>query len=332
MDLNSDHSTSADKIPVTVLTGFLGAGKTTLLRRILSERHGERIAVIENEFGETSIDADLLFEDRQEQVIELNNGCICCKVRGDLVRILSELQRRRVAGDLEYSRVIIETTGLADPAPVAQTFFVEEDVSRHYTLDAIVTVVDAVHADMQLNEHHEALEQVAFADRLLVSKADLVDKPCLEALFTRLRRVNARAPIAVADFGRTEIRNILGVCGFSLESILEIEPDFLKDTSHEHDDDIASFVFSSERPFRHELVTPFFQQLVDEYGPDLMRYKGVLSCAGFENRVILQGVHMVMTSDIGRPWGEEPRVSNLVFIGRNLPEAELKRRLHSCLS
>ena len=169
MDLNTDRSTSADKIPVTVLTGFLGAGKTTLLKRILSERHGERIAVIENEFGEISIDADLLFKGRQEQVIELNNGCICCKVRGDLVRILSDLQRRRVAGDLEYSRVIIETTGLADPAPVAQTFFVEEDVSRHYTLDAIVTVVDAVHADMQLDEHHEAVEQVAFADRLLVS-------------------------------------------------------------------------------------------------------------------------------------------------------------------
>ena len=332
MDLSNDPSTSAKKIPVTVLTGFLGAGKTTLLKRILSERHGERIAVIENEFGETSVDADLLFEDRQEQVIELNNGCICCKVRGDLVRILSDLQRRRATGDLAYTRVVIETTGLADPAPVAQTFFVEEDVSRHYTLDAIVTVVDAVHAEMQLDEHHEAVEQVAFADRLLVSKADLVDKPRLEALFTRLRRVNARAPIAVVDFGQTEIRNILDVCGFSLESVLKIEPDFLEDVSHEHDDDVSSFVFSSERPFRQEIVTSFFQQLVDRHGINLMRYKGVLSCVGFENRVVLQGVHMVMTSDIGRPWGSAPRVSNLVFIGRNLPEAELKQSLQSCLS
>lgn len=321
-----------NKIPVTILTGFLGAGKTTLLQRILTERHGERIAVIENEFGETTVDADLLFEHRQEQVIELNNGCICCKVRGDLVRILSDLYGRRAAGELAYSRVIIETTGLADPAPVAQTFFVDEEIARHYNLDAIVTVVDAVHAQAQMTEHHEALEQVAFADRLLVSKADLVDERRLDELTGRLRHINARAPVATVDFGRTDIRCILDISGFSLESTLQIEPDFLIDTAHEHDDDIASFVFSSEKPFRPDLITRFFQKAVDEWGGDLLRYKGVLFYAGFESRVILQGVHMLMTSDLGKPWGTQAPSSTLVFIGRGLPEKELTRRLVDCLA
>ena len=322
---------AAGRIPVTILTGFLGAGKTTLLKRILTERHGEKIAVIENEFGETSVDADLLFEDRQEQLVELNNGCICCKVRGDLVRILGDLQGRRAAGEFDFSRVIVETTGLADPAPVAQTYFVEAEVSRHYVLDAIVTVVDAAHADSQLDAHHEALEQVAFADRLLVSKSDLAGGARLDALLSRLRRINVRAPIALAEFGRADSSRLLDVHGFSLESILAIEPDFLVDSAHEHDDEVASFVFSSDRPFEPALITRFFQELVDEHGPDLMRYKGVLSYAGFEQRVILQGVHMVMTSDIGTAWGDEPRTSHLVFIGRRLPEPALRQRLESCL-
>lgn len=330
--MSTDQSRTTEKVPVTILTGFLGAGKTTLLKRILSERHGERIVVIENEFGETSVDVELLFEDRQEQVIELNNGCICCKVRGDLVRILSDLQRRRAAGDLSFSRVIIETTGLADPAPVAQTFFVEEDVTRHYVLDAIITVIDAFHAQAQLDEHHEAQEQAAFADRLLISKVDLVDKSALDALVTRLRRINARAPITRVNFGDADIHNLLDVCGFSLESILQIEPDFLTDVDHEHDDDVSSFVFSAERPFRPERMTSFFQDLVNQHGANLMRYKGVLHYAGFENRVIMQGVHMLMTSDVGAPWGQETRLSHLVFIGRDLPEVELKQRLAGCLS
>ncbi len=320
------------KIPVTVLTGFLGSGKTTLLKRILAERHGERIAIIENEFGETSIDADLLFSDGNERVIELNNGCICCKVRGDLVRILSDLHTRREAGDLVFDRVIIETTGLADPAPVAQTFFVDDEVSRHYVLDAIVTLVDAVHAEAQVTDHHEALEQVAFADRLLVSKADLVSKEQLDALLGRLRRINARAPIAFADFGRTEIKSLIDVSGFSLDSILTVEPDFLNDTPHEHDDDIGSFVFSSTRPFQPEKITQLFQKIVEKNGTDLMRYKGVLSFAGFEKRVILQGVHMLMTSDVGTSWGDAERASNLVFIGRNLPQSEFRQGLEACLT
>lgn len=319
------------KIPVTILTGFLGSGKTTLLKRILSERHGEKIAVIENEFGETSVDADLLIVDNDEQILELNNGCICCKVRGDLVRMLGDLYARRQAGNVRFDRIIIETTGLADPAPVAQTFFVDEEVSAHYELDAIVTLVDAMHAQAQMTEHHEALEQVAFADRVLISKSDLAASDTVDALIARLRRVNARASIATAHFGEVDIRTILDVKGFSLQTILSIEPDFLDDVAHEHDDDIASFSFGSHRPFDPQKITSFFQRLIEEHGVNLMRYKGVLSYAGFESRVILQGVHMIMTSDIGSAWGKEEKRSSLVFIGRNLPESALRQQLDGCL-
>lgn len=321
------------KLPVTILTGFLGAGKTTLLQRILTERHGERIAIIENEFGETSVDAELLFADRQEQVIELNNGCICCKVRGDLVRILSDLHQRRTSGNLAFDRVIIETTGLADPAPVAQTFFVEDDVRLHFTLDAIVTVVDAVHGQAQMDEHHEAVEQVAFADRLLVSKGDLVGATDFEILCARLRRINAKASIARSNLGQARIADLLDTSSFSLDTILAIEPDFLEDVSHEHDDDVSSFVFTSTQPFVPERLRQFFQDLIDTYGQDLMRYKGVLAYAGFDKRVILQGVHMLMSSDLGPAWKpEDDRVSQLVFIGRRLPQAALSAQLESCLA
>ena len=331
--MNRSSQPQSAKIPVTILTGFLGAGKTTLLQRILKERHGERIAVIENEFGETSVDADLLFTEQQEQVIELNNGCICCKVRGDLVRILSDLHRRHEAGDLAFTRVIIETTGLADPAPVAQTFFVEDDVRLHYTLDAIVTVVDAVHGQGQMDEHHEALEQAAFADRLLVSKSDLVDAQAFDRLCARLRQINARAPIAKVNFGQAKIEDLLDICSFSLDAAVAIEPDFLKDVSHEHDDDVGSFVFTSPRPFASAKLMKFFQGLIDKHGRNLMRYKGVLAYSGFEKRVIVQGVHMLMSSDLGSPWrSTDERVSQLVFIGRNLPQAELTAELESCLA
>ena len=320
------------KIPVTILTGFLGSGKTTLLKRILTERHGERIAVIENEFGETSVDSDLLFVNDNEQVLELNNGCICCKVRGDLIRMLGDLHRRRASGEIFFDRVIIETTGLADPAPVAQTFFIDDAVSAHYALDAIVTLVDAVHANVQMDEHHEAMEQVAFADRILISKSELIDPRHVDALMTRLRGINARAPIELTNFGVVDLRNILDIQGFSLQTILSEEPGFLEDTGHEHDDDIASFVFSSDRAFEPERITGFFQTLIEEHGTNLMRYKGVLSYAGFENRVILQGVHMLITSDIGSAWSQEARRSNLVFIGRSLPEADLRHGLTICLT
>ncbi|MEN9596212.1 MAG: hypothetical protein RL236_646, partial [Pseudomonadota bacterium] len=222
------------RTPVTILTGFLGSGKTTLLNRILSEEHGQRIAVIENEFGEAGIDSDLLIQG-EEQIVEMNNGCICCTVRGDLVRILGELAEKRENGELNFERVIIETTGLADPAPVAQTFFVEQDIADCYLLDAIITVVDAKHALTQLEHCHEAEEQVGFADRLLLSKTDLITAEEIEIIEARLRAINARAPIAHVHFGETDITEILDIRGFNLDAILDIEPDFLEDVSHEHD-------------------------------------------------------------------------------------------------
>jgi G3E family GTPase len=195
-------------VPVTILTGFLGSGKTTLLNRILKESHGQRIAVIENEFGEAGIDNDILLQDTEEQIVEMNNGCICCTVRGDLVRILGELRSKRQAGQLHFDRVVIETTGLADPAPVAQTFFVEDDIVEYYLLDAVITLVDAKHAWQQLDEHHEAQEQVGFADRLLLTKTDLIDPESLKKLQQRLRKINSRAPFQLVNFGKTELKEI----------------------------------------------------------------------------------------------------------------------------
>ncbi len=318
-------------VPVTILTGFLGAGKTTLLNRILSEDHGLRIAVIENEFGEAGIDNELLFNER-EQIVEMNNGCICCTVRGDLVRILGDLSVQRETGQLRFDRVIIETTGLADPAPVAQTFFVEPDIADYYRLDAIITVVDAKHAPQQLDEHHEAQEQVGFADRLLLSKTDLVSADERANLEARLRLINARAPIAAAHFGQADISDILDIHGFSLNAILDIEPDFLDDISHAHDDTIRSFVYRTEQAFDAARLIAFMDVLVRHYGTDLLRYKGILHVKGCDRKVIYQGVHMLLADHIGTPWpANQPRPSTLVFIGRNVPEAEFRAALDSCL-
>jgi G3E family GTPase len=320
-------------IPVTILTGFLGSGKTTLLNRILKEQHGQRIAVIENEFGEAGIDNELLLQEEGEQIIEMNNGCICCTVRGDLVRILGELQARRAAGEISFERVIIETTGLADPAPVAQTFFVDDHIVAHYLLDAIVTMVDAVHADAQLDEHHEAQEQVGFADRILVSKADLVGAEDLAKLEQRLRRMNPRAGIRAAHFGDAPISELLDIRGFNLNAILEIEPDFMTDVEHEHDDDVSSFVFRAERPFDADRLEDFLDGVLKVYGAQLMRYKGVLSLAGLNKRVVLQGVHMLMGSDHGAAWKKgEKRDSKIVFIGKDMPKELLMQGLAQCLA
>ena len=320
------------QVPVTLLTGFLGAGKTTLLNRILGEEHGERIAVIENEFGEAGIDSDLLVNG-EEQIVEMNNGCICCTVRGDLVRILGQLAQRRDRGEIDFGRVIIETTGLADPAPVAQTFFVDENVGNYYRLDAIVTVVDALHAPRQLDDHHEAQEQVGFADRILVSKADLVTPEAADALLDRLKGMNARAPVSFVNFGQTDLARILDVRGFNLDAILEIEPDFLDDVAHEHDDAISSFVFRASRPFRVGKLEAFMSGMLTEYGKDLLRYKGVLDIAGVPARVVFQGVHMMMGTNMGRKWDEgEARESVMVFIGRNLPRERFMDGLESCLA
>jgi G3E family GTPase len=323
---------SNDQIPVTILTGFLGAGKTTLLNRILTEQHGCKIAVIENEFGEAGIDNEILLQSSDEQIVEMNNGCICCTVRGDLVRILGSLSEKRKAGKLGFERVIIETTGLADPAPVAQTFFVDEEVSRDYVIDAIVTVVDAKHAPQQLDEHAEAREQVGFADRILLSKVDLVAEQEAEQLIRRLKAMNSRAPVKKVHFGKTDVADLLDIRGFDLDAILEIDPRFLEDVSHEHDDDVASLVYRDVRPFSLEKLELFFGLLLQTYGADLLRYKGVLHIEDSPNRMIFQGVHMLWTGEPGKPWSpDEKRESVMVFIGRNLPRVLFEEGLRLCV-
>ena len=320
------------QIPVTILTGFLGAGKTTLLNRILTEQHGHKIAVIENEFGQEGIDNDLLVRGEGEQIIEMNNGCICCTVRGDLVRILGELKQKRDAGSIDFERVIIETTGLADPAPVAQTFFVENDIADAYLLDAIVTVVDAKHAHAQLDEHHEAQEQVGFADRILVSKTDLIPEEEQIRLKQRLARMNPRAPVTNVHFGETPVKDILDIRGFNLNAILEIEPGFLGEETHEHDDDIKSFVFRTGKAFDPVKLEEFLSAIIQVHGANLLRYKGVLYMKGTDRKVIFQGVHQLMGSDLGPQWAEgEQRGSKMVFIGIDLPKDILLQGMEQSL-
>ncbi len=320
-------------IPTTILTGFLGAGKTTLLNRILTERHGERIAIIENEFGEAGIDNEILVQNREEQIVEMNNGCICCTVRGDLVKILGDLADKRKKGKLKFDRVIIETTGMADPGPVAQTFFMDDDIHQDYVLDAIVTVVDAKHAQQQLDSNEQAREQIGFADRILLSKTDLVAREETDALLSRLKRMNPRAHYTEVHFGETAIKDILDVRGFNLNAVLDIDPDFLKDDHHHHDDDIQSFVFNSERALDLEKIEAFLSLLIQTYGNDMLRYKGVLNIAGQDQRMIFQGVHMTMGGSPGKAWAaDEKRESKMVFIGRNLPKRIFVEGLAYCVA
>ena len=347
-------------IPTTILTGFLGAGKTTLLNRILQEEHGMRIAVIENEFGQENIDNEILVQDTGEQIVEMNNGCICCTVRGDLIVALSNLAQKREAGEIQFDRVVIETTGLANPGPVAQTFFVDEEVGAHYMLDAVVTVVDARHAMAQLDEHEEAQRQVGFADKILLSKTDLVSEEQLAALTARLTRMNPRAPISKSDFGRAPIAEVMDLKGFNLNDKLELDPDFLlTEQTHEeghvhdehcghddhahthahhdhhhshHTDDIAAFVFKSSRPFDTAKLDEFLGGLVNVYGPRMLRYKGVLFMQDADRKVVFQGVHQIMGSDLGAKWAEnDVRGSKMVFIGKNLPKDIFISGLEQCL-
>lgn len=320
-------------VPVTILTGFLGSGKTTLLNRILKEQHGQKIAVIENEFGAEGIDNELLLQDTEEQIVEMNNGCICCTVRGDLVRILGDLHARREKGDIKFDRVIIETTGLADPGPVAQTFFIDDDVADYYLLDAILTIVDAKHGAMQLKEHREAQEQIGFADRILISKTDLVTAEEQEALKAKIRQINPRAPIKNVHFGETPIAEILDIRGFNLNAVLEIDPDFLENSDHEHDDAVSSFIFKSDKAFDPIKLEDFLSGLIQVYGPDMFRYKGVLATKGSDRQTVFQGVHQLMGADQGRKWlPAEKRRSKMVFIGRNLPKETFIKGLEQCLA
>ncbi len=356
-------------IPATILTGFLGAGKTTLLNRILNEQHGMKIAVIENEFGEENIDNEILIQDRNEQIVEMSNGCICCTVRGDLIVALGQLAQKRRDGTLQFDRVIIETTGLANPGPVAQTFFMDEDVGTSYLLDGVITVIDASNAMQQLDRFEEAQRQAGFADRMLLSKTDLVQPAQVSALEARLKRINPRAPIARVNFGEAPIDEILDIRGFNLNERLEIDPDFLHDEEHAHEcgehcdhnhgdhdrgdhdhahhghghahhhhgagghtDEIAAFVFRSDRPFHPARLEEFIGSLVQVYGPRMLRYKGVLWLQGASRKVIFQGVHQTMGSDLGAPWADgESRGSKIVFIGQNLPKAVFIEGLEQCL-
>ncbi|HVL35556.1 MAG TPA: GTP-binding protein [Burkholderiales bacterium] len=319
-------------VPVTILTGFLGSGKTTLLNRILKEDHGHRIAVIENEFGEIGVDNDII-ETGDEQIVEMNNGCICCTVRGDLIRILGSLKEKRAQGALKFDRVVIETTGMADPGPVAQTFFTDEEIGNYYLLDSIITLVDAKHAPKQLDEFREAQEQVGFADRILLSKTDLSAEEEVEKLTQRLKRMNPRAPIKKVHFGNAPLAEVLDIRGFNLNAILELDPQFLVESHHEHADAVASFVFRSDKPFDGQKLEQFLSGMIQVYGQDLLRYKGVLWMKGNPRRVVFQGVHMMMGGDLGKPWGKgEKKGSVMVFIGRKLPKDLFIAGMEECLA
>jgi G3E family GTPase len=343
-------------IPATILTGFLGSGKTTLLKRVLSEAHGQKIAVIENEFGEENIDNDILVSDTKEQIVQMSNGCICCTIREDLRAALQLLAAKKRKGLLDFDRVVIETTGLADPGPVAQTFFMDDEIAESYLLDSILTLVDAKHADQQLDDRQEARRQVGFADQIFISKTDLVGKDEVDALVHRLKHMNPRAPQQAVHFGDVPIKDVFDLRGFNLNAKLDIDPDFLKEEEHghdhgdhhdhdhehgedcdhphhhAHDDDVKSFVFRSDRAFDPMKLEDFLGAIVNIYGPRMLRYKGVLNMKGTERKVIFQGVHQLMGSDLGPQWAEgEPRTNKMVFIGIDLPKDILMQGLEQCL-
>jgi G3E family GTPase len=318
---------SSAQTPVTVLTGYLGAGKTTLLNRILSEQHGKRYAVIVNEFGEVGIDNDLVV-DTDEEVFEMNNGCICCTVRGDLIRIIDGLMRRRD----RFDAILIETTGLADPAPVAQTFFVDEDVRQRTTLDAIVTVVDAKHLLRELDQAHEAQEQLAFADIVILNKIDLVAPDELKAVEARIRKINPAAAIKHSTRCDVPLTEVLDRGAFDLSRVLEVEPGFLdEEHDHDHDEHVTSFSLVAEDPLDPQKFLPWIQMITQRFGIDMLRMKGILSFKDDDDRFVVQAVHMLLEGDHQRPWkGGEKRVSRLVFIGRNLPRDVIEDGFLKC--
>jgi G3E family GTPase len=345
----------SDKVPVTVLTGYLGAGKTTLLNRILAEPHGHRYAVIVNEFGEIGIDNDLVVG-ADEEVFEMNNGCICCTVRGDLVRIIDGLMRRKG----KFDAIIVETTGLADPAPVAQTFFVDDNVGRKTKLDAVVTVADAKWLSERLKDAPEAKNQIAFADVILINKTDLVEPEALSELEARIRGINPYAKVHKTERCRIPLAEVLGRNAFDLDRILEVEPEFLDgdhhhhhyahdhghgdgndhdhahhhgELKHYHDEEMQSVSIKSGKPLDPDKFFPWVQTLVQEEGPNILRCKGILAFKEDPDRFVFQGVHMILDGDHQRPWKDgEERMSRAVFIGRNLPEEKIRKGFEGCLA
>ena len=341
---------SSDKIPVTVLTGYLGAGKTTLLNRILSEPHGKKYAVVVNEFGEIGIDNDLVVG-VDEEVFEMNNGCICCTVRGDLVRILDGLMRRKG----KFDGIIVETTGLADPAPVAQTFFVDENVGRKTRLDAVVTVADAKWLKDRLQDAPEAKNQIAFADVILINKTDLVSAAELDEVEARIRGINRYAKVHKTERAQVPLNEVLSRNAFDLDRILHLEPEFLQGDGHDHDhghgdghdhghhhhgglkhyhdEEMQSISLKSDRPLDADKFFPWVQDLVQKEGPNILRCKGILSFKNDDERFVFQGVHMILDGDHQRPWRDgELRESRIVFIGRKLPEEKIRGGFESCIA
>jgi G3E family GTPase len=348
------EQSSSEKVPVTVLTGYLGAGKTTLLNRILSEPHGKKYAVIVNEFGEIGIDNDLVLG-ADEETFEMNNGCICCTVRGDLIRIIDELMRRKG----KFDGIIVETTGLADPAPVAQTFFMDENIGRKTKLDAVVTVADAKWLTERLKDAPEAKNQIAFADVILINKTDLVSPDELSDVEARIRGINRYAKLHKTERAKIPLDAVLGRNAFDLDRILDIEPAFL-DSDHDdheqphghedhqhhaheahtngglkhyHEEEIQSISLRTDKPLDPDKFFPWVQDLVQKEGPSILRCKGILAFKDDDERFVFQGVHMILDGDHQRPWkNDEKRESRIVFIGRNLPRELITAGFESCLT
>ncbi len=321
---------SKKEVPVTIVTGFLGSGKTTLLNRMLQEQHGKKIAVVLNEIGDVNLDSELVVQSIGEELKIMNNGCVCCTVRGDLTKICLDLIKKKV----DFDHLVIETTGMADPSPVAQTFFMEENLKKHFYLDAIITVVDAKHLEQNLQEIKETQDQIGFADVLLLNKTDLVPAEQLKLALAKVQTINSLAKLYQTQHSNIPIKDILDIKAFDLDARVEVNPEITKEYhAHNHDESIQSIYFEETSPIDMEKFSRFIQLVIGELGNQLLRYKGVINAAGENARVVFQGVHTNMGSSLDRPWEQnEVRKTKIVFIGRHLPADVLKEGLALCIA